>query len=131
MYDVPLTKTQRFLRWLPTVLIVQHTIVFKKPYTHLAKYDHETWPHSCYNIANYEKEKMSLKILVAMVTKRFLKGPICRFFDNFLEKISSVKLFNFLHTVILSIMPRVQRRPRVLRVAQLISRVDKISATQT
>ena len=39
-----------------------------------------------------------------MVTKQFLKGPIFRFFDNFL-KISSVKLFNFLHTVILSIIP--------------------------
>ena len=44
------------LRWLPTVLIVQHTIVFKKPlFHHLAKYDHETQPHNCYNIANYEK----------------------------------------------------------------------------
>jgi predicted RNase H-like nuclease (RuvC/YqgF family) len=44
------------LRWLPTVLIVQRTIVFKKPlFYHLAKYDHETRPHNCYNIANYEK----------------------------------------------------------------------------
>jgi hypothetical protein len=44
------------LRWLPTVLIVQHTIVFKKPlFYHLPKYDHETWPHNCYNIENYEK----------------------------------------------------------------------------
>ena len=44
------------LRWLPTVLIVQHTTVFKKPlFYRLAKYDHETQPHNCYNIANYEK----------------------------------------------------------------------------
>ena len=44
------------LRWLPTVLIVQHTTVFKKTlFYHLAKYDHETRPHNCYNIANYEK----------------------------------------------------------------------------
>jgi hypothetical protein len=44
------------LRWLPTVLIVQHTTVFRKPLFYcLAKYDHETQPHNCYNIANYEK----------------------------------------------------------------------------
>jgi hypothetical protein len=42
-----------YLRWLPTVLIVQHTIVLKNPlFYHLAKYDHETWPHNCYNIAD-------------------------------------------------------------------------------
>ena len=35
------------------------------------------------------------------------------------------------HDAILKNPPRVQRRPRVLRVALLISRVDKISATQT
>ena len=54
--DMRLAASDSDLRWLPTVLIVQHTIVFKKPlFYHLAKYDYETRPHNCYNIANYEK----------------------------------------------------------------------------
>ena len=54
--DVRVDKNVACLRWLPTVLIVQHTIVLKNPlFYHLAKYDHETRPHNCYNIANYEK----------------------------------------------------------------------------
>jgi hypothetical protein len=61
---------------VPTVLIVQHTIVFKKPlFYHLAKYDHETWTHNYYNIANYEKGK------------NVVKNPCCHgnkaIFENF------------------------------------------------
>ena len=49
-------ENKHVLRWLPRVLIVQHTIVLKKTlFYHLAKYDHETRPYNCYNIANYEK----------------------------------------------------------------------------
>jgi hypothetical protein len=41
------------------------------------------------------------------------------------------RLARVYHDAILKNPPRVQRRPYVLRVALLISRVDKISATQT
>jgi hypothetical protein len=49
-----------------------HNCIKKNPlFYNLAKYDHETRSHNCYNIANYEKQELSLKIPVAMVTKRF------------------------------------------------------------
>jgi hypothetical protein len=70
-----LERKYRGGRWSRDLLKSIRFLIKVSPYSlDCTAHNHETSPHNCYNIANYEKEKMSLKIPAAMVTKRLKKG---------------------------------------------------------